>query len=303
MKSIQNSRLVTVGVVTSVLVLGVTACSKPSNAEVSKDAASVHPQLFQELPKTIQDSGHLKMAVLADYPPATYTGADGKLIGYEIELGRALGKQLGVQVDFQAAAFSTVLTGVQAGRYDTALSSMADLPTREKSATFVNYLKSGVAMLVPRGNPKNVTNVMSSFCGLTVSATRGTLQIQLMQDYSKSNCGARPIQIPLLDSPSEAILQVQTHRADAYMADAVVAQYLADQSAKNKGSQLDVVQLPGVDLPPAGMPVRPDDKELQAALTKAWDNLIADGTYKAILVKWHVEALSIDKATVNAGSK
>jgi ABC-type amino acid transport substrate-binding protein len=143
---------------------------------------------------------------------------------------------------------------------------------------------------------------MNSLCGLTVSAVRGTLQIDLMSEFSKENCGSDQINIPLLNSPADAILQVQTQRADAYMADAVVAQELATQSSKNSAAELDVVAFPKIQLPPAGMPVALDNKELQNVLVKAWDKIIASGEYSEILGKWHVEVLAVDKATINAGS-
>jgi len=285
------------------LVLGASACSSGAGTQADNADPKSHPELFAELPKSVQESGQLKVAVLGGYPPATFKDEDGQMAGYEIELGLALAKELGIEIDFQPAAFTTVLTGVQAGRYDTALSSMADLPEREKTATFVNYLKSGVAMLVPSGNPANVSDVMDTLCGLTVSATRGTLQVGLMEEFSKENCGSRQIKIPLLDSPAEAILQVQTKRADAYMADAVVAQELATQSSKNSESELDVIAFPKIQLPPAGMPVALDNKELQNVLVKAWDKIIASGQYSEILQKWNVEVLAVDKATINAGSK
>jgi polar amino acid transport system substrate-binding protein len=38
-----------------------------------------------------------------------------------------------------------------------------------------------------------------------------------------------------------------------------------------------------------GIAVRKGDTELQAAIQKAFDSMRADGTYKKILTKWHLE--------------
>jgi polar amino acid transport system substrate-binding protein len=39
----------------------------------------------------------------------------------------------------------------------------------------------------------------------------------------------------------------------------------------------------------------------QTAMVTAMDDLIADGTYKTLLTKWHLSDNGIQKATINAG--
>jgi polar amino acid transport system substrate-binding protein len=50
-----------------------------------------------------------------------------------------------------------------------------------------------------------------------------------------------------------------------------------------------------------GIAVAVKDTALQQAIAGALDALIADGSYKALLAKWHLGDDGIEKATVNAG--
>jgi polar amino acid transport system substrate-binding protein len=47
------------------------------------------------------------------------------------------------------------------------------------------------------------------------------------------------------------------------------------------------------------LPVK--EKGLQQAVAEALDALIADGTYKALLVKWKLADYGVEKASINAG--
>ncbi|NED80839.1 transporter substrate-binding domain-containing protein, partial [Streptomyces sp. SID11233] len=60
------------------------------------------------------------------YPPVEYKDKSGKVVGIDIDLAEALGKELGVTFEFQNATFDTLLTGLRSKRYDLAMSAMTD---------------------------------------------------------------------------------------------------------------------------------------------------------------------------------
>ena len=60
--------------------------------------------------------------------------------------------------------FDGIIGGLEAGRYDLGLTSMIDKKERQAKVDFVDYLSSGIAFMVAKGNPKGLKEQMD-LCG------------------------------------------------------------------------------------------------------------------------------------------
>lgn len=87
----------------------------------------------------IEDKGKIVVALNPEFPPFEYkTIVDGKdtIVGADIELAKAIGEELGVEVEFSSMSFSNVLASVQSGKSDIAISGISATEERAKIYDF-----------------------------------------------------------------------------------------------------------------------------------------------------------------------
>lgn len=273
-----------------------TACGGDSE---EPQAAGTKAPLFAKLPKRIQQAKKLKVGSNVAYAPVEFYDDDGEtIIGLDPDLGEALGKKLGVSVEFTNLKFESLPTSMKSGRIDVMMSSMTDNTSRQKRADFVDYFKVGTSLLVKKGNPEHIST-LDDLCGKTVSMQQGTTQEKVATEQKKK-CAAKhkPLHVLALDEDTDALLQVKQGRAVADLNDYPVAEYNARTSGDGKDFETVGQQItPGL----YGIGVGRKDTQLRDALRAALNSLIKDGGYTKIVKKWHLSQGAVDKATINAG--
>jgi polar amino acid transport system substrate-binding protein len=275
---------------------GPSVATKPGAAP--RTTAAYDAALHEQLPDSVKSAGVIRVGTDASYAPMSFFAPDGRtIIGVEPDLGAAIGKVLGVRLDFQVHDFTTLLPKVRSGRLDVALAAMTDTPDREKQADFVNYFDAGTSILVQRGNPAGITD-MTDLCGKVVAVEKGTTQADMMQRAQK-NCGAQPVQLKTYDTNSDALLQLRTGRAAAVLNDFPPASYLVSDPRTRAHYQLaSTAQYePGL----YGMAVSKEQQGLRDALQGALEDLQRSGAYGAVLTQWHVAPGGVTEVTVNSG--
>ena len=96
------------------------AASSPSGPASETPAASGTAGLLAQ----IQDKGQLTIALEGTWAPWGYHDEDGQLVGYDVEIGRAIAEKLGVEPVFAEGEWSGLLAGLEAGRYDVMINGM-----------------------------------------------------------------------------------------------------------------------------------------------------------------------------------
>lgn len=247
------------------------------------------------LPAAVRDSGVLRVATAEGYPPMEmFKSGTQDLIGVDPELAAAIANQLGLKLKMTNAAFDGLIPGLQAQRWDLAMSSMSDTADREKAVNFVDYFNSGGAVLVPKSNPGHITS-LADFCGKTVVLAKGSSNLAIGQEQNQK-CSQKMTIIQSEDAPT-GLLQLDSGRAVATIIDYPVAEQYAKQSP-GKYSVLPTQY----DSAPWGIAIAKNDSAMTQAVQKALQQLIDDGGYAQILRKWGVTGSAVKSATVNAGS-
>ncbi|NUT86011.1 transporter substrate-binding domain-containing protein [Pseudomonas corrugata] len=85
------------------------------------------PLAHAELIDDINDRGELRIALEANAAPFNFK-EDGKLTGFEVELGQMLANELDVRADFVVTDAADLLSGVESGKYDVAINHIAMTP-------------------------------------------------------------------------------------------------------------------------------------------------------------------------------
>jgi polar amino acid transport system substrate-binding protein len=199
---------------------------------VSTAPLKTDPVLHRELPPGVRASGVLRVATDASYAPAESFAPDGRtIVGFEPDLGVALGQVLGVKVRFVNVDFSKVLTAVAKHRFDLAMSAITDTTAREHLVDFVNYFTAGTSIVVQRGNPTGITD-LAGLCGHAVAVESDTTQVDLLA-RAQSQCHGDRMRVKTYPTNDDALLQLRTGRASAVLNDYPPAAYLAASRSRS----------------------------------------------------------------------
>ena len=253
------------------------------------------PALSAELPTEIKQNG-LRIAVVPNYPPMEFKDpATSTLTGFDVDLGEALGKKLGIKITWQETSFDQLMPGITTQRFDAILSGMTDIKSRQDAATFVDYLRSGPRFFVQTSRAAEFKEPMA-LCGKKVGASRRTMFPKDIAAWSEAHCGASPIEFVGTEGSADARTQLKQARIDAAVQGNETLPYIMDQepNAYTPIGEMIATQYTGLAVPVKAT-------ELQQALQQALEALIADGTYKTLLAKWKLSENGIEKVTINAG--
>ncbi|MFE5207922.1 ABC transporter substrate-binding protein [Streptomyces sp. NPDC056600] len=274
-----------------------------------KSSNSSKAPLFDKLPAEIQKKGVIEVGTNAEYAPMEFMEG-GKVVGVDPDLAEALSKQLGVEFKFTSGSFDGLITSLNSGRYDIAMSSITDNKQRQEGlddkgkklgdgVDFVDYFIAGTAVYVKKGNPEGVDSI-EALCGKTAAVQRGTTYEDALKAQSKKckDDGKKAIKIESFENDTEAQTRVKSGGAAAGVNDYPVALELVRKA--NNGKDFEIVG-DQYDAGPFGIAVDKDNTQLRDALKAAVDAIIEDGSYQKVLEKWGAETGAIDAAAINSG--
>jgi len=119
-----------------------------------------------EPPARIKKAGKLVIATQPNYPPIAYKDpATNKLMGFDVELGEAIAKELGVPVEWQEIGFAQMLPSLATGRVDMVMAGMSDLPARRETVDFVDYLRTGPQFYTSAAGAAAGIKALPDLCG------------------------------------------------------------------------------------------------------------------------------------------
>lgn len=250
----------------------------------------------QTLPERIAKTRTIKIAVNAIYPPMEYKDPEsGKLIGFDVDLGNALAKELGVTLEWQEAAFEQLIPSLQTGRVDMILSGLNDRPARRETMDFVDYLNSGVQFYTLAS--RSTVNQPLDLCGKTVGTSRSTAFPAEIKTWSDANCvaaGKPAITVEGTSDNAAARAQLKQERFEGGAQGSETVPYamtLEPGTYKPLGAPFGGAQ--------QGIAFAKADTQLRDAVLTAFKKLIADGTYASIVAKWKLQASAVKQAAVN----
>lgn len=252
------------------------------------------------LPEDVKKSGKIKVGSEIAYAPIEFM-KDGKAVGVDPEIASALGKVLGVDIDYQNAPFDSLISGLTSKRFDIVMSAMTDKKERQgQGISFVDYFKAGSQILVKKGNPQNI-RTLDDLCGKTVALQEATTNeaIAVAQSTKCQADGKGKITIQKYANDGEALLKVKSGAAVADINDFPVAAYNAQTSGGGNDFETTGEQL---EAGLYGIGVAKDNTQLQQALKAGVEELVKNGEYAKILEKWKVQAGTVTEVTINGAT-
>ena len=156
---------------------------------------------------------NIKIATESSFKPFSYTDADGKLIGYEIELIDALCAQMNAECDVISQDWDGLIPGLNAQKFDAAIAGMSITPERKEVVNFSDpYFHSGIILIGKKGDDLSVEALQ----GQPIGSQRSTVASQYLQDEHAD------ADIKLYDTQDNAYLDLTSGRVRGMMSDKVV---------------------------------------------------------------------------------
>ena len=264
----------------------VVACGSDSGGSSSTSTSKASTAKAAPVPASALISpGKLQFCSDISTPPLESYGPGHKPQGSDIDIGAEIAKRLDLQPVWKNTAFAGIIPALQARNCDAVLSQLFDKPERRKVVDFVDYMKSGQALLVPKGNPGKVTG-LDSLCGKKVASETGTTIADLLRAQSKKCKGAgQPgVTLRLFLRDSDALQQLGLKQVDVYGTTTETVSFVS----KRQPDQYELGGKPFGEIL-CGIATRKGNGDLHDAIAKAFAAMQADGTYARILAKWNLQ--------------
>jgi ABC-type amino acid transport substrate-binding protein len=101
----------------------------------------------------IRARGSLSVGIDPTYQPFEFV-RDGQVVGYDVELARAIAADLGVEVEVKTLALDTLYDALDAGNVDVLVSALPFVYERQKEVRYsVPYYQAGQVIVVRPGSP------------------------------------------------------------------------------------------------------------------------------------------------------
>ncbi|HEM5079704.1 TPA: transporter substrate-binding domain-containing protein [Streptococcus suis] len=170
--------------------------------------------------KDVQEKGKLIVALNPEFPPFEFrTLVDGKdtIVGADIELAKAIGQELGVEVEFSAMSFDNVLNNVQSGQSDIAISGISATEERAKVYDFsIPYYTSTNKVIINKEDLAQYTS-LDSLAEENIGAQKGSIQEQIVKEQLPSST------VIALASNGELINQLKSQKLGAVIFEEPIA--------------------------------------------------------------------------------
>jgi polar amino acid transport system substrate-binding protein len=280
--------------------LALSGCTKnndtagPATSTTAAQASKVD-DIANTVPEDIKSSGKLIVGVNVPYTPNEFKDANGKIVGFDVDLMNAIATTLGLTADYREADFDKIIPSIQGGAFNVGMSSFTDTKEREQTVDFVTYFSAGSLWAKPKGSDISPDNACGKKVAVQSTTTQETDELPA-RSKTCTDAGKPAIQILKFDGQDQATNAVMLGQADAMSADSPVTLYAIKQS-NGKLEQAGET----FDSAPYGWPVA-KGSPLAASLQKALEHLIETGDYKTIATNWGVEAGMIDKPVINGAT-
>ena len=273
--------LMSVMAAAGVLTLAGCSSNSGSSAAASGASSSAASTGAADQLAAIQANGKLVVALEGAWQPWSYHDESDTLVGYDVEVSRAIAEKLGVEPEYVESDWDSLFAGLDAGRFDIVCNGVEVTDERAKTYDFTTpygYIHTALAVRKDNEDIKSFEDLK----GKTTANSLASTYMELAESYGATVQG--------IDTLEETIQLLTAGRIDATLnADVSFYDYLnvhPDADFKLVAQTEDASHV--------AIPVRKgdDSASLLEAINTAIEELRADGTLKALGEKYFGQDIS-----------
>ena len=268
----------------SVIALTLTGCGNTADAVTEKAQTSQDQELVDRLPQELKERGVLRIGTVTSSNPFTQKPGE-EVIGLIPDLAHEMGAMLGLKVEFHEAPIAGQVAALQSDRVDVTWSAMSDTIEREETINMIPYITNVTKPIVQDGNPHKI-NVIEDLCGKSVATVRGGdnhIALNKLDEETCASGGRSAMDIKLYDKSAEAMLQVQSGKAAAFVGIGLQMRHIADTA--NGGKTFDFVDA-GLVESKLTIGVAKDETELADVIADSMRSIVESERYGEILADY-----------------
>ena len=234
----------------------------------------------------VQAAGHFTLGLDADFAPMGFTDDNGEIVGFDIDLAKAVGEKMGVDVEVKPIDWDSKDMELSSGNIDVIWNGFSITDERRQEVLFSNpYLSTKQSIIVKKGS--DITK-KADLAGKKIALQDGSTSEDALKADTATYESVGDDNISRFKENSQVLMEVDSGRADAAVIDEVfVRYYLQKENLLDKYTVLEE----GFDEEDYGVGGRKGDYALMEAINKALDECKADGTTSEISQKWFGEDL------------
>lgn len=264
--------------IAALLSLGFVGCSSgeatSSNNTDTKKVASA------------MDKDTLVVGLDDTFAPMGFKDESGEIVGFDVDLAKAVGEKLGKKIEFQTIDWSMKETELNAGNIDFIWNGYTITEERKAQVSFgTPYLKNRQIIITLADSD---INSKADLKGKTVAAQTGSSAVDAIEaepDVLATFKDGKPV---TYESNNDVLMDLEAGRVDAAVADEIIVRYYISKKGEEKFKVLEE----DFGDEEYGVGMRQNDTELVEAFNKAYAEIKEEGTLAEISTKWFGEDIT-----------
>lgn len=229
----------------------------------------------------VQEKGKLVVGTSADYAPYEFhTMIDGKdsIVGFDIEIARALAADLGVELEIQDIGFDGLIQALNSKKVDVVISGLTPTEERKQSVDFsVTYYTTKQSVLVLANSADKYMEI-SDLAGLPVGAQLASIQEELVTNEMKES------RLVALGKIPDLVLELKNKKVEALVLGTPVAQGYVNA---NSDLALSAINFNASE-DGSAVAVRKGNEDLLAEIDKNLKRMMSDGTIDHLVAEANI---------------
>jgi arginine transport system substrate-binding protein len=232
--------------------------------------------IMAKLPDTI------KFASEATYPPFESMNSAGELQGFDIDIAKAICKQMKLNCIFSNQPWESLIPGLTLGKFDAIISAMDITEDRSKQVDFSTPYFSPTGSFVARKSA-NLDATAQSLKGKTIGVQKGTTFEKYVTEKYKSD-----IRLKTYPSFQNVMLDLNSGRIDVAMGDTPI---IEDWLKNNDPQEIFVLLGKPIYNPEDfgigyGIAIKKGNTELLKAINEGLRKIKKNGIYEKIFLNY-----------------
>lgn len=218
----------------------------------------------------------LRVGTEATYAPFEFAAEDGSLTGFDVELIRAVGKEMGFDVEVINMPFDGLIPAIMTSQIDAIIAAMSITEERAKRVAFSDpYYTSGLSVLILESNASKYQKV-NDIKGQSLCAQIGSTGAFTAEKLS-------PGKVKAFNTEPEAFMELKAKGCEGVVNDRPINLYFLAQSNASEGvTEINEI----LTAEKYGIAVNKKNTELLSKLNEGLKKVRENGTYDKIYQKW-----------------
>lgn len=236
------------------------------------------PAASQKALDAVVKNGEIRIGTTGNQPPYSMKSKTGELIGYEVDLAKAIATSMGVKLKLVQMPFSELPAALKSGKIDAIMSGMTITPQRNLNMLFAGpYIISGKSILT-KSNKVSAFNADTGASGkkYKIVSLKGSTSEEFVKTVMSKHDNIT------VDNYDEAVNMIINDQADALVADKPICVITI---MKNQGKDLVTTEQP-LTIEPIGMALPAGDPQFLNLVTNYLSTLQISGVLQALEKKW-----------------